>query len=102
MTQPNVNWRDTLTGQALSFSVLAKLTYEYPEIQWLNSLIAEEVFAEIPFAGAQPDVIAGLVLLQAWSRANPGGLDPAAFDALRIDYTRLFVGVAKVLAAPWE
>jgi TorA maturation chaperone TorD len=102
MTQSNVNWRDTLTGQALSFSVLAKLTYEYPEIQWLNTLIAEEVFAEIPFAGAQPDVIAGLALLQTWSRANLGGLDPAAFDALRIDYTRLFVGVGQVLAAPWE
>ena len=65
-------------------------------------MIAEDIFAEVPFASEQPDVIAGLNLLQQWSQANRGGISPDAFDAIRIDNTRLFLGPGKVLAAPWE
>ncbi len=97
-----VDWADTLTGQVLSFSVLAKLIYVYPEIKWIDMLIAEDVFAEAPFAANQPDVIAGLNLLQTWSNANRGGISMDAFDNLRIDNTRLFIGPGKLLAPPWE
>ena len=97
-----VDWPEILTGQALLFGVLAKILYQYPEKAWIDSLIAEDVFAESPFARAQPDVIAGLNLLQQWSQANRGGTSSNAFDAIQIDHTRLFLGPGKVLAAPWE
>lgn len=97
-----VDWRTTLTGQTLLFGVLAKALYQYPEKEWLDTLIAEDVFAETPFAETQPEVIAGLSLLQQWSQANRDGISQEAFDALRIDHTRLFLGPGKVLAAPWE
>jgi TorA maturation chaperone TorD len=96
------DWTETLTGQTLLFGVLAKVLYQYPEKDWIDTLIAEDIFAEVPFAGAQPDVIAGLSLLQSWSRAHRGGISQEAFDAIRIDHTRLFLGPGKVLAAPWE
>ena len=96
------DWVDTLTGQVLSFSMLAKLIYAYPEIKWIESLIAEDVFAEAPFAANQPEVVTGLNLLQTWSNANRGGMTMDSFDALRIDNTRLFIGPGKLLAPPWE
>lgn len=101
-THTSVNWSDTLTGQALLFGVLAKNIYQYPEKQWVDSLVAEDIFAEVPFASEQSEVIAGLNLLQQWSQANRGGISPDAFEAIRIDHTRLFLGPGKVLAAPWE
>ncbi len=101
-TRTTTNWSEKLTGQTLLFGVLAKALYQYPEKEWLDTLIAEDVFAEAPFAGAQPEVIAGLNLLQQWSQANRGGISQEVFDALQIDHTRLFLGPGKVLAAPWE
>jgi putative dimethyl sulfoxide reductase chaperone len=101
-TTSPVDWGDALTGQVLSFNVLAKLIYVYPEIQWIESLIAEDIFVDVPFASAQPEVVAGLSLLQTWCGANRGGLTLEAFDALRVDYTRLFIGPGKLLAPPWE
>ena len=97
-----VDWVDTLTGQMLSFSMLAKLIYGYPEIKWIDALIAEDVFADAPFAATQPEVIAGLNLLQTWSHANRGGITLDSFDALRIDCMRLFIGPDKFFAPPWE
>lgn len=101
-TRTMTDWAETLTGQTLLLGVLAKALYQYPEKDWINTLIAEDIFAEVPFAGKQPDVIAGLQALQRWSQANRGGIAQDAFDAMRIDHTRLFLGPGKVLAAPWE
>jgi putative dimethyl sulfoxide reductase chaperone len=91
-----------LAGQALVFNLLGKLIYEYPEPAWLQWLADENVFDDIPFAAEQPDVQAGLRLLQQWSAACRGGQAGACLDDLRADYTRLFIGPGKVLAPPWE
>src|SRR5512147_1943284 len=95
-SQTNINWMETLTGQALMFSVLAKLIYQSPDKTWLDALIAEDIFAEAPFAGVQPDVVTGLGLLQAWSQAHRGGISPEAFAEMSVDHTRLFLGPGKV------
>lgn len=97
----NVDWNDTLTGQTLFFGVLAKLVYEYPEKNWVESLIAEDVFAEAPFASGNADVAAGLTLMQKWCAAHRE-LSMEEFDVLRGDFTHLFLGPAKAPATPWE
>ena len=105
-TLPNVtttfDWPTALMGETLMCGLLNKALYEYPDRAWLQALIDEEVFAQAPFAEQQPDVIAGLAALQTWTAAHRAGLSVAAFDDLRADYTRLFVGIDRVLAAPWE
>jgi TorA maturation chaperone TorD len=83
----------------LLLQLLGKVFYSLPDRDWFQSLIAEDTFADVPFAGAQPDVQTGLALLQAWSK---GGLDDAAFKAVQIDYTRLFTGYEKMAVPPWE
>jgi len=55
-------------------------------------LIAQDVFADAPFAATQPDVRAGLALLQQWCAPHRGGLSQKEFDAVESDYTRLFRG----------
>jgi putative dimethyl sulfoxide reductase chaperone len=96
------NWNDLLTGEMLCFSLLGKAFYVYPERAWVQSLIDGQVFAEAPFAAGQPQVIAGLELLKAWSDKHRGGISDAAFDEMRAEYTRLFIGPGKVPVPPWE
>jgi putative dimethyl sulfoxide reductase chaperone len=91
-----------LTAEALVCGLLARTLYEAPEKAWIGRLIEEDVFAEIPFAGAQPDVRTGLALLREWSASQRGRLADDELGALEADFNRLFVGPAKVLAAPWE
>jgi TorA maturation chaperone TorD len=96
------DWGEVLTGEMLVFGLLGKAFYEYPEKVWLQSLIESDVFSESPFAGEDPDVVNALAELQAWSNENRGGLSDATFEAMRIDYTRLFIGPGTVLTPPWE
>jgi putative dimethyl sulfoxide reductase chaperone len=96
------DWTETLTGAMLLFELTGKALYVYPEKPWFETLVAEDVFAECPFACEQDDVIAGLALLRAWSESHRSGLSTNDFDELCGDYNRLFVGPHKVLAAPWE
>jgi TorA maturation chaperone TorD len=82
--------------------LLGKLLFTFPEKDWLAALAAESVFAEAPFAAKQPDVKAGLELLNAWADLNHEGLSDHNFDDVVADYTRLFIGPGSVLAPPWE
>ncbi len=95
-------WSERLTGELLTFGLLGKALYTYPERDWLNALIGEDIFAEAPFAADEPDVTAALARLQAWADSNRGGISDVAFDDLRADYTRLFIGPGEVKVAPWE
>jgi putative dimethyl sulfoxide reductase chaperone len=105
MDKPTVtaaNWTETLTGETLLFSVLAKTLYVYPEKEWIASLMEDDFLAEAPFGSSQPLVVDGLALLRAWHRAGETSSSGDKFDALCADYTRLFIGPGKVLAPPWE
>jgi TorA maturation chaperone TorD len=102
LAETSFDWTSTLAGEALVCDLLGKLLYEYPEREWLQGLADEAIFDEIPFGAEQPEVEAGLQLLQQWSRQSRGGLLNGALDDLRADYTRLFLGPSKVLTPPWE
>jgi TorA maturation chaperone TorD len=98
----NSDWITTLTAEMLLFGLLGKLFYEYPEKDWLHSLVEEDVFAEIPFAQNQPEVQRGQELLQEWSRREKKDPKGTAFEAVRADYTRLFIGIDAIPAPLWE
>lgn len=89
---------NVLTGQVLMFSLLGKSFYNYPEEAWIRSLVSEDVFSQAPFAEHQSDVTLALAMLQGWSK----GVAQTRLADLCSDYTRLFIGPGKVLAAPWE
>lgn len=101
-SQKNGEWNTILLGEALLFGLLGRFLYTQLDKAWLQSLIDEDVFAEVPFGAAQNETVLGLELLQKWSQENIAGLSDGSFDDLRADYTRLFVGVGRVLAPPWE
>ena len=96
------DWINFFTGEALAAGLLGKILLSYPEKALLQSLADEEIFTESPLGNAQPDVQRGLALLQNWAQAVRGGMSSEALDELRVDYTRLMVGVDRVLAPPWE
>ena len=101
-TSTTLDWTETLAGEMLLFGLLGRAFQNYPaaeERPWLQTLIDEDMFQEAPFGASQSDVAEGLRLLQAWSRA---GLSDQNFDALQNDYTRMFIGPAKVVVPPWE
>ncbi len=95
-------WRNLLTAEKLVLSLFGKILFEFPEKSWLETLAKEGVFEAIPFGEEQKDVQAGMELLTAWNKAHEGGLSEEAFEDIRDDYTRLFIGPGKVLAPPWE
>lgn len=97
-----IDWPEKLTGEMLLFGMLSRLLLDQPERTWFQSLIDEDLFGESPFAGDQPDVVDGLALLQSWSADWAGGIGDEQLLDLRVDYTRLFTGVAKLPVAPWE
>jgi TorA maturation chaperone TorD len=95
-------WEDLLTGEVLLFGLLGKALYQEPEKDWVDSLVVEQVFEDAPLQLQHPDAKQGLALLQGFSREIESGMSEQAFDELRLDYTRLFIGPGKVLAPPWE
>lgn len=102
MKQNNeITLKETLLGESLLFGLIGRALYNQPDKDWLNSLIAEDVFAEVPFGTGQPDTKCGQEIMQNWARNNEEFSD-GEYKELKADYTRLFVGVGKVLAPPWE
>ncbi len=102
MIEDSVDWGTALVYEKIVVGLLGKLWFEYPEQLFIEDLALEKVFYEMPFAGDRPDVKAGLELLQQWTQRNQSGLSESEFDAIRSDYTRLFIGPGKVQAPPWE
>ena len=91
-----------LTGESLLCGLLGKLLYTLPERDWYRALVAEDVFAELPLATDQPDVIAGWQRLQAWRVGLGAGLSDEAFEAISADYYQLFLGPGAMKAPLWE
>jgi TorA maturation chaperone TorD len=103
--KPDLNSSDlttSLVGEAMLMELLSRALYKEPDRDWLNQLITEQIFAEVPFGGEQPEVKRGLEILQAWSQANASGLSDQVFSDLKLDYTRLFIGLDMLPTAPWE
>lgn len=103
MKSPTPNeWQEILTGEILLLNLISRAVYFYPDDKqrgWLESLAAEDVFSEAPFASDHDDTKTGLQFLQKWAEK---GLTREVFEDMQVDYTRLFLGPDKVIAAPWE
>ena len=91
-----------LTGETLLCGLLGKILYEELDRSWLQTLIADDVFAESPFGMDQTEVQRGLELLQRWTAENRGGISDAEMASLQADQLRMFVGLDHVLAPVWE
>jgi putative dimethyl sulfoxide reductase chaperone len=96
------DWPTLLTAETLLMGLLGKILYTYPDRGWLEPLVEPGFFAESPLPSEQPLFRQGLALLHEWNESQNGRLAPDVLDDLRTDYTRLFIGPGKVLAAPWE
>jgi putative dimethyl sulfoxide reductase chaperone len=92
-------WQEILMGETLILSLISRFIYNYPDRAWYQSLYEEDVFSEVPFATDQDETKTGLALMQKWGK---DGITDESFEKLHVDYTRLFIGVGKVLAPPWE
>ena len=99
MTNPSIDWKETLTGELLLLGLISRVVYSYPDRAWYQSLYEEDVFSEVPFAADQDETKTGLELMQKWGK---DGITDESFEKLHVDYTRLFIGVGKVLAPPYE
>jgi len=103
LTTPSpIDPQETFTGEMLLLNMLGRIFYTYPtndERAWLQTLIDQDIFSDAPFAAGKKETKAGLELLQNWASQ---GLSDEGFKGLQADYTRLFIGVGNVLAAPWE
>jgi TorA maturation chaperone TorD len=96
------DWASILAGEALVCGLIGKLLIDDLQPAWLQGLINDGVFDEIPFGAEQPDVIEGLKLLQKWAIPHRTGAQDPEFLKMRSDYTRLFIGPGKLPAIPWE
>ncbi len=98
----NIDWKEILMGEILLMGVLSKTTQSNPEKEWLQSLINEDIFSESPLESKHPDLEAGLHILQAWAQKNVNGISDENLTDLKADYVRLFLGLPKPIAPPWE
>ena len=94
--------KTTLVGEVLFLGLLGKAFYNEPDRRWLDELIAKQVFAESPFGAEQPEIVRGLEILQEWTMSHADGLSEENFAELKMDYTRLFIGLDSLPTAPWE
>jgi TorA maturation chaperone TorD len=99
----HIDWAPALLGESLLFGLLGKVLYSNPARDWVESLAAESLFDEAPFAAEQESTQRGLALLNAWSETvGRDGLTDEMLSDLRVDYTRLFVGQRRMEVPPWE
>ncbi|MFZ5857936.1 MAG: TorD/DmsD family molecular chaperone [Chloroflexota bacterium] len=96
------NWKETLLGEALLLGVLSKIMQSQPEKEWIENLIKEDLFSELPLEVKNKDLEIGLALLHSWSNQYKDGFGDHILVGLRADHTNLFVGVGKPVAPPWE
>lgn len=97
-----MDWVAQFEGQMLACGLLAKALYGAPDRAWLDSLLAQRMFAATPFGSDLPEIASALASLQHWADTVGDRLDDAAFAAASDDYTRLFVGPGRLHAAPWQ
>lgn len=102
LTLPQAEQIDLLTGESLLYGLLGRLLYQEPNHAWISSLYQENIFREAPFGMQQPHVRQGLAHLRDWGTLEDGLIPEPLFKDLESDYLRLFVGLGKVLAPPWE
>lgn len=94
----NANWAEILTAEALLFSFMNIAFHEKPTVEFIDSLIREDVFSQWPLPADDEFSMRGLELMQAFA-AN---WQEDGLDALKKDYQQLFIGPYSLPAPPWE
>lgn len=96
-------WAEQLLGQYLLFGLLGKLLYSNPNSALLKPVIEGDLFDEAPFASDNPEVVAGLSLLQEWrEQYQQPTTHKVVLTEAQVDYMRLFAITERLPLAPWE
>lgn len=89
---------DSLERQAAAFSLVSTVLRVSPEREWLESIVANEVFEELPYASTQQACLQGQSMLKSWTEHY----SEHSLDECYSDHMNLFIGPGKSLAPPWE
>ena len=87
-----------LAGRAYVFSLLHKLLGAEPTKQLLDAVSSEDSLAVLALFEGDSEAAGKLKAVLASCR----GMCEASVDAVRSEYTRLFLGPDKLIAPPWE
>lgn len=87
-----------LSGRAYVFSVLHRMLGSEPTKELLDAVASDESLEAVSLFESDSEAAAKLKNVLASCR----NLDAAAIDAIRSEYTRLFLGPDKLIAPPWE
>lgn len=90
-----------LGARAAAYELLAQLFAEEPSSGFLESLARQGVIRDFPFAASSPGIRHGVALASVYID-QPANLQGEGLERLRWDFTRMFVGPAKLVAPPWE
>ncbi|MBZ0296394.1 MAG: molecular chaperone TorD family protein [Anaerolineae bacterium] len=82
----------------LAYTFLSKVYGEAPSIEFLHTLVENDLFEDWPLEADQAALQTGLSILREFAQQ----WDDTQFTTLKRDYARLFVGPGHLLAAPWE
>lgn len=91
-----------LEGEYCLYSLLGGIFLNTPEKDFLGSLADNRLFDDMPFGTENPEMKECFVQLQTWNDSCAHPFSDEDLEALSLDYTRLFVGLSKVPAPPWE
>lgn len=93
--------RSRLAEEEALLTLLGRLLYGMPDRDLFARVVEERLFESIPFVdGSQARQPQDLLL--AWTNNCATPFSDNDFEAVRVDYTRLFVGAQKVAAPLWE
>lgn len=88
---------DLFLAYGMGFRFLCQVYLEVPSEKFIEEIFRNNLFFEWPVAENQKNVSRGLKILQNYS----GRWQPEWLVALKRDYTRLFIGLEKILAPPY-
>lgn len=98
----DIDLQNFLSEEAIFFGLTGKILNSLPQKEFLQSLIEENLFDEVPFTSKQADFLTGCEHLENWGNVNFPLLSDDVYQKILVDNTNLFVGVIQVLAPPWE
>jgi len=92
-----------MASYVLLFGLMGRILYSYPDFAWIESLVTEGVFEDIPIDSSNREIRSGQDLLLLWSKENSDEFTKDTFDDLQSDYVRLFIsGNDSLQVHPWE
>lgn len=82
----------------LCFSFLSRVYLDAPDQEFIRNLVDEDLFSSWPLSQPSRAAAQGLETLRLFCRQ----WDPSQLPELKLDYTRLFLGLERTLAPPYE